>query len=47
MNSFGGISGEPNYDNRADFNGNTVVSSVDYSLLKGNFGMSGAPPVSP
>lgn len=39
--------GGPSYDDRADFNGDNVVTSVDFNLLKSNFGQGGAPPISP
>ena len=39
--------GNPSYDNWADFTGDCVVNSIDFSLLKTNFGIAGAPPVGP
>jgi hypothetical protein len=34
-------------DERADFNGDTLVNSSDFNLLRANFGTSGSPPVGP
>jgi hypothetical protein len=45
--TFGLSSGEPGYDDRADFTGDGVVSAVDFNLLRGNFGTGGAPPLRP
>jgi hypothetical protein len=39
--------GDPGYDDRANFNGDTVVNSVDFNILRINFGMGGSPPVLP
>ena len=41
-NTFGKSSGQPGYDDRADFNRDGVVGSADFSLLKGSFGQGGA-----
>ena len=46
-NTFGKGTGQPGYDNRADFTGDGVISSADFTLLKANFGFGGAPPVGP
>ena len=46
-NSFGRQIGEPNYDDRANFDGDVVVNSTDYALLRMNFGFGGAPPIFP
>jgi hypothetical protein len=43
--TFGLASGDPNYDDRADFNGDNRVTAVDVSLLRPNFGQGGAPPI--
>ena len=40
-NTFGKSSGQPGYDDRADFNRDGVVGSADFSLLKGSFGQGG------
>jgi hypothetical protein len=45
--TFGKGSGDPGYDDRADFDGNLLVNILDFNLLKGNFGTSGAPPIRP
>ena len=45
--TFGKGSGDPGYDDRADFDGNLLVNATDFILLKGNFGQGGAPPVGP
>lgn len=42
--TFGKSVGDPGYDGRADFNGDGLVSSVDFTLLKVNFGTGGAGP---
>jgi hypothetical protein len=39
-NSFGGIT-----NLRADFNNDGLISSVDFNLLRGNFGQGEAPPL--
>src|SRR5207249_3967363 len=36
-----------NVVNSPDFNGDLVVNSGDFTLLKGNFGIAGAPPIGP
>lgn len=46
-NTFGKAQGDPGYDERADFDGNTWVNAQDFTLLKVNFGMGGAPPIGP
>jgi Dockerin type I domain len=45
--AFGTAPGNPNYDDRADFNGDQVVNSTDFTLLKNNFGTAGSPPLGP
>ncbi|MFL5733991.1 MAG: dockerin type I domain-containing protein, partial [Chloroflexia bacterium] len=45
--SFGKASGQPGYDDRADFTGDLAVNASDFSLLRSNFGTSGAPPIGP
>ena len=45
--TFGKQSGDPGYDDRADFTGDRLVSILDFNLLKGNFGMGGAPAITP
>ena len=45
--SFGKASGDPGYDDRADFTGDQVVSAPDFSLMGSNFGLGGAPPIGP
>jgi hypothetical protein len=34
-------------DRRADFNNNDVIDATDFSLMKSNYGSSGAPPIGP
>ena len=34
-------------DSRCDFNNDDVINATDFTLMKGNFGLGGAPPVSP
>ena len=46
-NTFGKGTGDPGYDDRADFTGDQVVNVLDFSLMKSNFGLSGAPPIRP
>ena len=46
-NSYAKSPGDPGYDARADFNGDTRVSVVDVNLHKNNMGTSGAPPIRP
>ena len=46
-NSYGKGSGDPGYDDRADFNGDNLVSAADFNLLKANFGTAGADPLRP
>lgn len=46
-NTFGRQSGDPGYDDRADFTGDQHVNAVDFVLLKGTFGFEGAPPILP
>ena len=43
--TFGKGLGDPGYDTRADFTGNNVVDVVDFNLLKSNFDLAGAPPI--
>jgi hypothetical protein len=45
--TFGLASGQPGYDDRADFTGDSLVRVNDFILLKNNFGRSGAPPIGP
>ena len=45
--TFGKSSGQPGYDDRADFTGDQVVNIQDFNLLKINFGTAGAPPIDP
>jgi Dockerin type I domain len=46
-NTFGKTVGQPGYDARADFNIDDVVNARDVTLLQGNFGQMGAPPIGP
>jgi len=39
--------GQPGYDARADFNGDDIVSIVDFNLMRNNFGTCGAMPILP
>jgi hypothetical protein len=41
--SFGACAGQPNYDARADLNGDACISLLDYNLLRANFGKTGPP----
>jgi len=43
--TFGLLCGYGDYDDRADFTGDCWVSMLDHSLLKRNFGMTGASPI--
>jgi hypothetical protein len=43
--AFGKAAGDPGYDNRADITGDRTVGSVDFTQLKGNFGLGGPPPI--
>ncbi len=43
--AFGSGSGDPNYDDRADFTGDHRVDISDYNLLRNSFGQVGAPPL--
>ena len=45
--AFGKSVGQPGYDGRADFTGDSTVSAQDFNLLSGNFGQGGAPPIGP
>ncbi|MFL5734392.1 MAG: proprotein convertase P-domain-containing protein, partial [Chloroflexia bacterium] len=45
--SFGKSQGQPGYDDRADFDGNTAVNVSDFSLQRANFGTAGSPAVGP
>jgi len=38
---------DPGFDARADFDNNNFVSAPDFTLMKGNFGHGGAPPIGP
>ncbi len=42
--TFGRAVGEPAYDERAEFTGDSMVNIVDFGWLRNNFGRSGAPP---
>src|SRR5947207_293237 len=42
--TFGKTVGSPGYDTRADFNGDTVITAVDATLQRGNFGHAGGTP---
>lgn len=44
-NSFGTAFGDPNYDDRADFNGDRRINIFDFNGLKVNFGFGGVPPI--
>jgi len=46
-NTFGYASGNPSYDNRADFTGDLAISIADFNLLKSSFATSGSPPLRP
>jgi len=46
-NAYGKQVGDPGYDDRANFNGDTVVNTQDFSAMRVNFGQGGAPPVLP
>jgi Dockerin type I domain len=46
-NTFGKASGDPGYDDRADFTGDQVVNAPDFSLMRSNFGLGGPPPIIP
>jgi hypothetical protein len=46
-NAFGSSTGMPNYDNRADINGDGIVRIADFNEVRRNFGFQGAPPVGP
>ncbi len=43
--TFGRGVGEPAYDERAEFTGDSIVNAVDFNRLRNNFGLSGAPPI--
>jgi hypothetical protein len=45
--TFGKSAGDPGYDDRADFTGDTTVNIADFSLQKNNFGQVGSPPIRP
>src|SRR5207249_2972065 len=45
--TFGLSSGQPDYDDRADFSADHVVNATDFNLLRANFGQGGAPPIWP
>jgi hypothetical protein len=40
--TFGKQTGDPGYDDRADFTGDLAVTITDFNLLKSNFGQAGA-----
>ena len=42
---FGKSVGQPDYDTRADFDKDGVITVSDLVLLKNNFGSAGTPPV--
>jgi hypothetical protein len=46
-NAYGKSSGQPGYDDRADFSADHVLNSVDFTLLRTNFGLVGAPEIEP
>jgi len=46
-NTFGKGTGDPGYDDRADFTGDARVNASDFTLLKASFGSGGASPLSP
>src|SRR5438094_401658 len=46
-NTYGRGSGDPGYDDRAEFTGDQLVNIQDFNLLRRNFGAGGAPPISP
>lgn len=39
--TYGKRAGDPDYDGRADFNGDSIVSAADFSLLRSNYGRCG------
>jgi hypothetical protein len=43
--SYGKSSGQPGYDERADFTGDTAITTQDFNLLKLNFSQCGTPPL--
>ena len=43
--SYGKSPGQAGYDGRADFNGDSIVSTPDFTLLKANFNQCGAGPI--
>jgi len=45
--AFGTRSGDPGYDERAEFTGDSLVSIIDFVYLKLNYDQAGAPPISP
>jgi hypothetical protein len=45
--TFGKQVGDPGYDDRAEFTGDTRVTVTDFNLQKGNFGFAGAPSLNP
>jgi hypothetical protein len=45
--TFGKSSGQPGYDDRAEFTGDLVVNALDFNILRSNFGTGGAPPIGP
>jgi hypothetical protein len=46
-NTLGKSVGQPGYDARAEFTGDSIVNIVDYSFLRSGFGLGGAPPLQP
>jgi len=40
--AFGKVTGEVEFDARADFNGDAIINITDFSLLANNFGQIGA-----
>ena len=46
-NTFGKQVGDLSYDDRANFDGNLVVNAVDFNIFRMNYGMGGAPPITP
>jgi hypothetical protein len=43
--TYGKGSGQPGYDDRADFTGDSIIGVDDFILIKVNFSHSGAPPL--
>lgn len=45
--AFGTTLGDPGYDDRADFTGNTVIDIRDFDILRARYGTSGSGPIRP